>query len=286
MRGVISSCITQTERGTWNMDKRSIDDILETIKSLTDEEKVAYLFDIIHEEVSKPWDEVDQELVAACSECAEKYNQNVAPALTEADVEQRLAEFKQNYGKKVSKPIRTNWIRKAAIIAAAAVLTCMLTLTVAAKAYGFQNIGEFVVYAMNNLFPGESVDENKITYIYNGESVEYSSIEEWHENEGTNMLYPTVLPKGVFIDEIFKTQDVDGTNLITYNFNSQSIHITISECYVFDLSKRDDPTYTNSDGLMFYIIRGQEAVCQTETHEYIIKCENYDWLKMIMEGMR
>ena len=58
------------------MDKRSIDDILETIKPLTDEEKVAYLFDIIHEEVSKPWDEVDQELVAACSECAEKYNQN------------------------------------------------------------------------------------------------------------------------------------------------------------------------------------------------------------------
>ena len=268
------------------MDKRSIDDILETIKPLTDEEKVAYLFDIIHEEVSKPWDEVDQELVAACSECAEKYNQNVAPALTKADVEQRLAEFKQNYGKKVRKPIRTNWVRKVAIIAAAAVLMCMLTLTVAARAYGFQNIGEFVVYAMNNLFPGESVEENKITYIYNGESVVYDSIEEWHTHEGLGMLYPSTLPEGVTIEKISKIRTADGKDIISYDLNVTFAHFMVKNYHSIDLSAKAYPTYTTKNGLTFSVIHEQQVVCQTETHEYIIKSENSDWLKIIMEGMK
>lgn len=268
------------------MDKRSIDDILETIKPLTDEEKVAYLFDIIHEEVSKPWDEVDQELVAACSECAEKYNQNVAPVLTEADVEQRLAEFKQNFGKKIRKPIRTNWVRKVAIIAAAAVLTCMLTLTVAARASGFKNIGEFVVYAVNNLFPGESVDEKKITYIYNGESVIYKDIEEWHMHEGIDMLYPATLPEGITINKISKIQDTDGKNIIVFEFNDPTIFLSVTDYYAVDLSKSDRPVYTTQDGLTFYSIHDQQMVHQTKTHEYIIKSDNFDWLIIMMEGMK
>lgn len=268
------------------MDKRSIDDILETIKPLTDEEKVAYLFDIIHEEVSKPWDEVDQELVAACSECAEKYNQNVAPALTEADVEQRLAEFKQKYGKKIRKPIRTSWVRKVAIIAAAAVLTCMLTLTVAARAYGFQNIGEFVVYAMDNLFPGESVDENKITYIYNGESVEYDNIEEWHENVGTGMLYPTELPEGIVIENIMRVKSEDGKDIIVFEFNIESLVFRIYSEPRFNFDSEECCEHTTSTGLKFYIIRNQQAVFHTETYEYVIVSENLEWLKIIMEGMR
>lgn len=268
------------------MDKRSIDDILETIKPLPDEEKVAYLFDIIHEEVSKPWDEVDQELVAACSECAEKYNQNVAPALTEADVEQRLAEFKQNYGKKVRKPIRTNWVRKVAIIAAAAVLTCMLTLTVAAKVYGFQNIGEFVVYAMNNLFPGEYKKDGKITYIYNGDSIIYDNIEKWYENQGVDMLYPSKLPEGVYIDNIFKVDSDNGKEDITFVFNNESVFMAINNYHSIDIDVENSPTYTTKDGVVFYIIHNQQAVYQTETHEYVIKSDNYSWLIIIMEGLK
>ena len=268
------------------MDKRSIDDILETIKPLPDEEKVAYLFDIIHEEVSKPWDEVDQELVAACSECAEKYNQNVAPALTEADVEQRLAEFKQNYGKKVRKPIRTNWVRKVAIIAAAVLMTCLLTLTVAAKAYGFQNVGEFVVYAMNNLFPGESVDENKITYVYNGDTFIYDSIEHWKDDVGTGFLYPSVLPDGVLVESIVRSDHDDGTYKIVVIFNDDTLSMIITNYHSVDLLVGNYPIYTTTSGLDFVIIRQRQAVYQTATHEYIIRVETNDEIERILEGMK
>ena len=268
------------------MDKRSIDDILETIKPLTDEEKVAYLFDIIREEVSKPWDEVDQELVAACSECAEKYNQNVAPALTEADVEQRLAEFKQNYGKKVRKPIRTNWVRKAAIIAAAAVLMCMLTLTVAARASGFKNIGEFVVYAVNNLFPGESVDENRITYIYNGKSLVYNGIEEWHAQAGEDMLYPSMLPEGIIIKKISKIEDADNKVMVLYEFNVSEIGFVVCSYNKVNTDLNEYPKYTTVNGLECYFVQDQQVVFRTETHEYIIVCDNIDWLKIILEGIK
>lgn len=268
------------------MDKRSIDDILETIKPLTDEEKVAYLFDIIHEEVSKPWDEVDQELVAACSECAEKYNQNVAPALTEDDVEQRLVEFKQNYGKKVRKPIRTNWVRKVAIIAAAAVLTCMLTLTVAARAYGFQNIGEFVVYAIDNLFPGGVVDKNTITYVYNGEITIYNNIQDWCDAENLEMMYPNSLPQEVFVESISKQDNPDGTSTWVFNFNEESLTLIINNYYSVDLTNSDGNKHITSSGQVFYVIHDRQAVYQNNKYEYIIQSDNIEWLTTIMEGIK
>lgn len=268
------------------MDKRSIDDILETIKPLTDEEKVAYLFDIIHEEVSKPWDEVDQELVAACSECAEKYNQNVAPVLTEADVEQRLAEFKQNYGKKVRKPIRTNWVRKAAIIAAAAVLTCMLTLTVAARVCGFQSVGEFAVYAVNNLFPGGTVDQDKITYVYNGESVNYSSLDEWQKREKLNMMYPSVLPQDVRIDRILRQDKENGTSTWIYVLNDTTLSIRINSYQSLDVSGDSWTQYATASGIVFKVMHEKQAVYCSGEYEYIIQGDDFELLKIIMEGMK
>ena len=268
------------------MDKRSIDDILQTIKPLTDEEKVAYLFDIIHEEVSKPWDEVDQELVAACSECAEKYNQNVAPALTEDDVEQRLVEFKQNYGKKVRKPTRTNWVRKAAIIAAAAVLTCMLTLTVAARAFGFHSVGEFALFAVNNLFPGGSVSEEKITYIYNGESVNYSSLEEWQKKENLDMMYPSILPYGVHIERILRQDQVDGTSTWVYVLNDTTFSIRINSYQSIITSNDSWIEYVTTSGLVFYVMHEKQAVHYSGKYEYIIQGNNFELLETVMEGMK
>ena len=268
------------------MDKRSIDDILETIKPLTDEEKVAYLFDIIHEEVSKPWDEVDQELVAACSECAEKYNQNVAPVLTEADVEQRLAGFKQKYGKKIRKPIRTSWVRKVAIIAAAAVLTCMLTLTVAARAYGFQNIGEFVVYAIDNLFPGGVADENAITYIYNGKTVDYSSLEEWQKTENIKMMYPSILPEGVYVDRILRQDKSNGTSVWAYILSDTTLTIRVNNYQSLDTSDDSWVECTAASGIVYYVMHERQAVYWCGEYEYIIQGNNYEIIKTIMEGMK
>ena len=224
-------------------------------------------------------------MVAACSECAEKYNQNVAPALTEADVEQRLAEFKQNYGKKVRKPIRTNWVRKAAIIAAAAVLTCMLTLTVAAKAYGFKNIGEFVVYAVNNLFPGESVDENKITYIFNGETIIYDSVEDWCKAENKKIMYPSVLPHGLYIKQITRN-DNNGATFWIFVLNEDTLTIRINNYLSLDTTGTSWVKQTTSSGLTYSVIHERQAVYQTDDYEYIIQSECNEYLQIIMEGMK
>lgn len=79
------------------MYKRCIDDILETINQSAEDEKITYLFKVIREEVSKPWDEIDQDFVAICSQCVEKYSQGLVSGVTDEMIEQRLLAIKQCY---------------------------------------------------------------------------------------------------------------------------------------------------------------------------------------------
>ena len=267
------------------MDESRMEDILEAIKPLSDEEKVAYLFDIIHSEASKPMDEMDQELVARCSEYASQYNQNVVPTLTDEEVEERLTALKQRQHKQDNKPRRAVTLRKTAVVIAAVVLVSLLTLTVVARSSGFQSVGDFVVYAMDNLFSGGAVDENQITYVYNGNSKTYESIEKWWKNEALGLMYPRKLPEGVSIDKIVCTKKEQGTSVV-YKFNNPAVVLKINDFYTNSFDGNNYEQYVSSSGMVFYIIDGQQAVCQMQTHEYIINCPNYEWLKIMMEGMK
>ena len=267
------------------MGESRIEDILEAIKPLSDEEKVAYLFDIIHSEASKPMDEMDQELVARCSEYASQYNQNVVPTLTDEEVEERLTALKQRQHKQDNKPRRAVTLRKTAVVIAAVVLVSLLTLTVVARSSGFQSVGDFVVYAMDNLFSGGAVDEDRITYVYGGKAVTYGSLEEWKSQEGFDMLCPMTLPEGVAVEKISMFQDENGTDIFVFHFNVKTISFTVKN-QIFDFNVENATTYITASGLTFSIVRDQQAVCQTGTYEYTIVSENADWLTIMMEGMK
>ena len=126
----------------------------------------------------------------------------------------------------------------------------------------------------------------KITYIYSGDSIIYDNIEKWYENQGVDMLYPSKLPDGVYIDNIFKVDSDNDKEKITFDFNNESVFMAINNYHSIDIDAENSSTYTTKNGLVFYIIHNQQAVYQTETHEYVIKSNNYSWLIIILEGLK
>ena len=134
--------------------------------------------------------------------------------------------------------------------------------------------------------PGGSVSEEKITYIYNGESVNYSSLEEWQKKENLDMMYPSILPYGVHIERILRQDQVDGTSTWVYVLNDTTFSIRINSYQSIITSNDSWIEYVTTSGLVFYVMHEKQAVHYSGKYEYIIQGNNFELLETVMEGMK
>ncbi len=74
--------------------------------------------------------------------------------------------------------------------------------------------------------PGASVDDNGITYSYNGQAVIYKDIHELLEKEQLDILYPSKLPDGVELKNVQRKFE-DDTEIIIFLYDSQKFNIAV-----------------------------------------------------------
>ncbi len=125
-------------------------------------------------------------------------------------------------GCKTDRPARVIPVRRALLIAAAAILTvCILTITVVGMVYD-DAAWFFKVIGMS---PGSQLrdPETNITYVHADVKKSYGSIEEFIKEENYDILYPSVFPEDNRIESI--TYSVD-EQFETLGFNFESYEIS------------------------------------------------------------
>ena len=260
------------------------------------EQKLAWLSQIIENEIEKSPEEQDLDLIAECTEYMQELCAGEMTVPTERK-EQMLLEVKARMAQEVEekKVIARRprvWLK--VMSAAAAVLILMFsTLTVAAKVGGYSNAFEFLsinVEKFLNMKQGDTIDENGITWIKGGESISYPTIEDLLVNEKLDILYPSQLPNATRVTQIMQ-QVYDETCIIyAFVFDDATLSMIVSTDWV--VSNDDLTSYEvyNTHGHIFYIKTFSngtyQAIGHDEKYEYNITYSNYDELKNILDNMK
>lgn len=159
---------------------------------------------IILLETSKPYKEMDSDLVSECVDFLMELEGT--KRLTKAEIEQKINDipFKGkvmaigSYAKKKFKAKR--------IAVIAAVLAVLLAIF-AIAAVSFTNaedslIDRFAHFINEEMNPGEHKDFDNIELIKHNKSIFFSSVEEFAEHEKTEILFPTWLPEEKTVTQI------------------------------------------------------------------------------------
>ena len=124
-------------------------------------------------------------------------------------------------GCKTDRPARVIPVRRALLIAAAAILTvCILTVTVVGMVYD----DRFWFFKLFSMPAGSLLEdtENKITYIYPDVKKTYRNLEEFLKEEKYDILYPSVFPEDNKLESITYSVD-EQFESIGFNFDSYEI---------------------------------------------------------------
>ena len=258
---------------------------------ISDIELIRYLDHCIDEELSKPVDDQDMELI-------EKYNaviEKLQPDTYKPDPAVKAQQLKvlcdrSKYGRKSNIRFvhKFNKVAAAALIAVASVTSLTVVTCAVSNKTPIQLIQDFgnKIFGIN---PGESVDVGNMTLIRsNGESVKYASLEEAIKAEGLDIYYPTWLPDGVRIESVYVNETTDGCEVL-FMFDSDSVSMSI-KCGKDDESYTLDQGYTenNINGINVYALNfGREIFTKfnLDGDEYSIRLENADDIDEIIKGL-
>lgn len=207
---------------------------------ISDIEMIRYLDHCIDEELSKPVDDQDMELIEKYNAVIEKlqpdtYKPN--PIVKERKLKALRDRCKndQKNSIRVYHGFKKNRIAVAAIAAVISVTSFTVVTCAVSNKTPIQLIQNFgnKIFGVN---PGESVDIGDMTLIRsNGESVKYGSLEEAIRAEGLDIYYPTWLPDGARIESVYVNETADGREVL-FMFDSDLVSMSI-ECG----NQSDDP---------------------------------------------
>ena len=263
----------------------------------TKEQKIQWLCQIIDNETDKPEDEIDFALIGECS----AYLRELSDKATEATKEQKkriLRQIKAHHNQTAKGPakvLRPSWKtpRKILAIAIIAALILFSTLTVIAKVNGYSNAWEYVTENLQKIIclnAGDRVNEGNITLTKHDGVVTYASIEELLQEEGYDIMYPSVLPEGVQLTKILEQVVSEERTVYCYMFSDQNISITASTIYSILEEDLEKHTKIESVSMKAYLMKAADndyqVICYDGDYEYLIRCYDYDVLITILNGMK
>lgn len=275
--------------------------------SISKEQQIAWLNEIIQKEIEKADDEVDADLILECTEfLAELTSDEIL--YTEQELEQKLQQIKekastdeQNSVEDLpqkdatvfqNKPKKRRVILKVAAVLAATLVLFFATVSVVAISQGY-SVSEFIsmnIEKIKGMGAGDRLEGEKITLIKNGVSAEYGSVEEAIRKGDLNIMYPSVLPEGVKIQKILVTHQGDESNYtITFMTNVADFKYAINSKQKIHVEDWEEiSTYETKENI-FYIHMADnryQAVCYIKGLEYNILCENYNELIQMLDGLK
>lgn len=263
----------------------------------TKEQKIQWLCQIIDNETDKPEDEIDFALIGECS----AYLRELSDKATEATKEQKqriLQQIKARHNQtatKSAKVLRPKWRKMGKVVAIAATVAAILlsTLTVLAKVNGYSSAWEYVkenIQRITGMDAGDRVNEGNITLTKHDGVVTYASIEELLREEGYDIMYPSELPEGVQITKILEQVVSEERTVYCYMFNDQNISITVSTTYSILEEKLKEYHRIENAHMRVYLVkegnRDYQVICYDDKYEYLIRCNDYDVLIGILNGMK
>jgi len=228
-----------------------------------------YIMKLIDEELDK--DDCDMELIDRYNAILDEIDgPNYAPDPERK--KQTLAELDRAYKEAASKHEKLernsvkikrrfnflNWK-----IAVAACLCFIVVTPLAVSAFSGTNPVELIASLGRRIFQMEEntpYNYGEMTFIRNGESQTYESIQECLKQENIDILYPSWLPDGTKIESVRVTNNPDG-DIVLFQFNNDFIMLS-AELYTIDLS-----VYINSDKYKLETLNGIE--CYIESSEAI-----------------
>lgn len=161
------------------------------------------LMAIILLETSKDYKKMDSDLVAECVDFLMELEGK--ERLTKEEIEQRVNEIPFRGKVKALNSYAKKKLRAKRIAIIAAVLAVLITLfgmlaigSGDAVTEFFRQIGDSISTFLND----GPKEHSGITFYKNDETITYSSLEEFKESEGVDILYPTWLPEDEKIIEI------------------------------------------------------------------------------------
>lgn len=263
--------------------------------------RMQWLCKIIDNEMAKNVDEIDMELVNECQEelaelMAEERTERFAGQDASTSAESEYAGNLSSRGRTHAKGHTACYVKKrirlAVLLAAVFLIAALAGLTVVASSKGYASAFEYVSAMAKDLFnmnDGETVEDDNITIIKNGEYTNYTSVEQMVREEKLDIMYPKDLPDELEIDEVIFTTTNDNWVIDFVTKNSET-YLSIKNVY----SIKDDELKNNAseivsyDQYIFYIIQkdaSYQAICHTNDKEYIVKTNNYDYLEALIASL-
>ena len=252
----------------------------------------------IDAELEKDPEERDYDLIEECSEFEAE--------LPEMDIELSKSEYVAGLERikaktsvtehKEAKILKNKKKTKKSVriiaILVASIATLLLSLTVAASVQG-KPVMQFIsenIKIMLSMDTGDKLEEEGITLVKCGKSMEYNSLEEAVKATGYDILYPSYLPKEVNIERIVMAEvDSNGAMAISYVTNNADISISISLNFNLNYPNWDNSIVYSNAIMEFYIVdlEGEfQAVGLYNNMKYSIKYNNYDELINILNGIK
>lgn len=166
---------------------------------LTKQSLIDKLRAIIDNEMKKPCEQIDDALVSECADFLMELEEK--DKLSDAEIELRVSRI---FGTGVRIKKKKRGIR--ALIIAACLAALLLAANLVAYALGYdpyetyKQLGKQIV----EMIIGEESNVGKKTIIKLNDSTVYDSLLQFVATTELNMLYPTCLPNGVTIQQVYR----------------------------------------------------------------------------------
>lgn len=233
---------------------------------------ITWLIQIIDNELDRPDEQIDADLIAECSDFLDELQKEKA-AFTERDIQQKIDVMRTEAhaaaaGAKTAAlpraPRRIPLYKKILVAVAAALLIAASVLVAAAHFRNSDPIWDFIekhISQINRMSPGDTLEEGDITVTKTKRSTAYDSISDLLTSENVNILYPTVLPN----DEAVTIRANKHENGELYIYMSTTPphwqFLLVNRCTT-DYSHYTTAEIYSFKGIDFYIVQRQEDMCQ------------------------
>lgn len=247
------------------------------------------LMSIILLETSKDYKKMDSDLVTECVDFLMELEGK--ERLTKEEIEQRVNEipFKgkvtalNSYAKKKLRA------KRIAIIAAVlAVLIALLGIFAIGSGDTVTEFFRKVGDSISEILDNGPKEHSGITFYKNDKAITYSSLEEFKESEGVDILYPTWLPEDEKIIEISYLV-VEETEIYSLHSNEPNHSITIEVDTELAEDYKLNCTEKEVDSLTVYYEKTPKYIQANFVYEnnlYYVKSDTEDNLFRIIENLK
>ncbi len=239
--------------------------------------KLKWIADALMSEVQKPEEEIDWEYVKLCEILLSSFLPQ--RKLSKWGIKKRVNQIlnrrasgssflEENKAKPVSYKFKPAFV--ALIAAVVLMLSCV---TVCATTTFDENILKAL-----NLWVNQSFEDNGITYIYGGKSVNYKTIDEFLDSEKINICYPEKIAYNANLLEILRDETISQT---TFVYDDTRLSFIIEHDRPIDIKRYSDSEIVKHNNHIFYILYSDlnvTAITVINNDFYTLKCDSKDYL--------